>query len=93
MENKQNTIKHENTKLVLTNRNDLSLNGVNKVYSATESCVSIVLGSDDTLIEGNSLHVTKLDIETGIIALEGTVNSIKFGKNKNSKNFIKRIFS
>ncbi len=93
MDNKEIVKKHENTKLVLNNRSDMNLSGVNKVYSATENCVSLVLGTDDVLIEGNGLHVTKLDIDTGIVNVEGTVNSIKFGKSKNSKNFLKRIFS
>ena len=93
MDNKEIVKKHENTKLVLNNRSDMNLSGVNKVYSATENCVSLVLCTDDVLIEGNGLHVTKLDIDTGIVNVEGTVNSIKFGKSKNSKNFLKRIFS
>lgn len=91
--NKEILKKHDNTKLVLTNRSTLNLNGVNKVYSATESCVSLMLGKDDILIDGANLHINKLDIDTGVVDIDGTINAIKFGKNKNSKNFIKRIFS
>lgn len=90
---KENIKKHDNTKLILTNRCALNLCGVNKVYSATTNCISLMLGTDDAIIDGTDLHVKKLDIETGIVDIEGTVNSIKYGKAKNSKNFFKRIFS
>ena len=87
------TKKHENTKLILTNKSQLNLTGVNKVYSCTETCVSLMLGNDDTLIEGSNLHVQKLYIDTGAVDIEGTVCAIKLGKGKNSKNLFKRIFS
>lgn len=91
--NKEILKKHDNTKLVLANRSTLNLTGVNKVYSATESCISLMLGGDNVLIDGENLHVNKLDIDTGVVDIDGIVNAIKFGKSKNSKNFIKRIFS
>lgn len=91
MEN--STERTKNSKIVVVNRSTTNLCGVTKVNSATESCVSVLLAGESLLIEGNNLHVQKLDVETGIVDIEGTISSFKFAKGKSNKGFFKRIFS
>lgn len=80
----------------LVNRNIMSVNGVTKVLSATPSSVVLILGTDQMQADGDGLNVTKLDVESKIVELSGTINTIKFNKSSKGngdKNFFKRIFS
>ena len=81
------------SKIVIQNRCNSIFSGVTKVFSSTENAVSLSLQNDNMIIEGNNLHILKLDIEQGIVELEGKINSLKFSGSKSSKNFLKRIFS
>ena len=87
--NKENAVK--NSKVVLCNRQTLNLSGVTKMGSATENAICVDIANEKTVIEGSNLHITKLDIETGFVDIEGKVNSIKFNKGT-SQGFFKRIF-
>lgn len=80
-------------KIILTNRKELSLNGVQKVNSATENVVNLKCNQTDLIIQGSDLHIKKLDIEQRFVEIEGQVDSMKYTKGSSKKNgFIKRIF-
>ena len=91
MENSVERVK--NTKIVITNRTLTNLCGESKVNSATESCVSVMLAGESLVIEGKNLHIQKLDVDTGVVDIEGTITSFKFAREKSNKGFFKRIFS
>ena len=78
------------SKLTLVNRNNLALTGVERVIGANENCVHLVVAGDGVCIEGAGLHVSKLDVDQGVIVLDGTVNTIKYTGKK--QNFLKRMF-
>lgn len=78
--------------LQLKNRSELSLTGVEKIISVSESVLTCKLTDSDLTVLGENLHITKLDVEKGYVELTGTINTIKFGSVKNKENFIKRIF-
>lgn len=82
----------KNNKIVINNLNTLNLTGVTKVFSATETTISLKLGETDIVVEGENLHVLKLDIESGVVDVEGNVFKVKQEKPKQSKNIFKRIF-
>lgn len=90
MEEKNNLIK--NTKLTLLNQNMLSLTGISKVISNTETNICVIINNQTTNIEGDKLTIKKLDIENGILEAEGTITAIKYSHTKQKENFIKRIF-
>ena len=92
--NNTNQNKHttKNSKIVLCNREILNLSGVTKMGNATENTISLFIANESMVIEGTNLHITKLDIETGVADIEGKVTAIKFAKAKNSQGFFKRIF-
>lgn len=78
------------SRLTLINRSNLALSGVEKVIGANENCVHLVVSGDSLSIEGTALHVSKLDVEQGLIVLDGTINTIKYGQRKTP--FLKRMF-
>lgn len=89
-----NSLKTEkNSKILVTNLNQIHLSGVSKVFSATESCISLCLADKNMTIDGKNMQVLKIDVECGIVEVEGQVFGIKLEKRKSEKNFFKRIFS
>lgn len=80
------------SKITITNQCLTNINGVNKVISATENQVSLIVAGESMIIDGKDLHVLKLDVECKLLDLEGKITQIKYTKQKD-KNFFKRIFS
>lgn len=80
-------------KIVITNQKEINLTGITKVNSATETTISLIINNKNLVIEGEKLHVLKLDVDSGIIDIEGCINTLKFDKSKQNKNIFKRIFS
>lgn len=80
-------------KIVITNQKEINLTGITKVNSATETNISLIINNKNLVIEGEKLHVLKLDVDSGIIDVEGCINTLKFDKSKQNKNIFKRIFS
>lgn len=92
MENKENE-KFKNSKVIITNKNQTSICGVDKVISATENIISFILAGENASLDGQNLHVLKLDTELGTIDVEGEIKQLKLSNSKAGKNFIKKIFS
>lgn len=80
------------TKIVLTNQNTLSISGVSKVLTSTESEICVILNKQNFSVFGQKLTVTKLDVESGILEANGLVTSMKYAVPKQKENFFKRIF-
>jgi sporulation protein YabP len=70
----------------------MSITGINKVITSTENSICVIVNGQTVNIEGEKLSVTKLDLENGILDVEGTITAIKYAKAKQKENFIKRIF-
>ena len=84
--------KFKNNKIVLTNQNQLTLNGVSKVVQSTENNLTVVLSGQNLDITGTKLSVNKLDVENGVLEASGQITGIKFANHKQKENFLKRIF-
>lgn len=78
------------SQLTLTNQTKLSLTGVEKVFLASETKVSLLVGGNTLKISGQNLQVEKLDVENGILRLEGLVEELKFNSKKTP--ILKRLF-
>lgn len=79
------------SKLSIENRKVLQLSGVIKVNSATETSIDLLLENDSIIILGNDLHITKLDLGSSIIQIDGNINSLKFGK-ATKDSLLKKVF-
>ena len=78
---------HENLKLI--NRKTLKMEGIIEVNTSSETLLSAKLKDTTITISGQNLKITKLDVNLGLLDIEGDINSIKYGK---STNVFKRIF-
>lgn len=91
MENDQERRTFSESKVTLINRNNLAITGVEKVVSANSTLVNLVVAGSSMCVDGTNLYVAKLDVDQGVIVLEGTINAIKYGSPKKAP-FIKRMF-
>ena len=86
----ENAINHT---LTLLKRQTLSLTGITEVISVSESCLVCNLSDGNLIVTGDNLKVSKLDVESGNMELNGNVCSIKYGgKSKQKENFLKKLF-
>ena len=98
MEILQNSTKNEqekvfeNSELKLANRQNLTLTGVEKVYETNTNKLQVRIAGTNLLVNGENLSVTRLDVSSGIVEVQGLINEMKFFSNTNKGNFLKRIF-
>lgn len=79
--------------LVLDNRKKLSVTGVEDVAGFNDESVTLKTTNGDLLINGSKLHISKLDLDTGNVELEGIINVLQYSREKSDKSFMQRLFS
>ena len=82
----------QNHVVTIDNRKKMMLTGLVEVVSATDKTVLAKTGDKQVSVLGGDLRVVKLSLEEGILILEGTIDSLKYGELKSGKSLIKRIF-
>ena len=82
------TLKY-NENLTLENRKKLNITGIVEVVNSSENTICIKLKDTILTINGSEIHITKLDINSGILEAEGLFSNIKYGK---QGNFFRKIF-
>lgn len=78
--------------LTLDNREFLTLTGVTDVPGFDEETVSIKTDLGSLIIKGESLHISRLSLDTGDVSIEGRINAFQYMGDNNSKGFMSRIF-
>ncbi len=79
--------------LVIENRNKLTVTGATDIGSFNEESVTIFTDYGEITIQGNSLQVTKLSIDSGEFCTQGNIDSVVYTNRiqKNSSIF-SRVF-
>lgn len=81
-----------NQTLTLENRKRIMLTGVNEVVSQIDKAVVLKSAGVLATISGQELRVVKLNLEEGVLIVEGKIDGFKYADNNQSKGFFKRIF-
>jgi len=89
---KPNSVKMREHKLTLINRKNLSITGLETVVSVNADMLVLKLAGEILSVIGTELHIIKLDVEQGIIELEGTVDNIKYSTSQQKLSLLKRLF-
>ncbi|MCK9575673.1 MAG: YabP/YqfC family sporulation protein [Clostridia bacterium] len=89
---KPNNIKMREHKLALINQKNLSITGLESVVSVNANMLVLKLSEEMLSVAGTELHITKLDVEQGIIEVEGIVDSIKYSTSQQKLSLLKRLF-
>ena len=67
-----------NKVLVITDRKLMTLNGVEDVISFDDAGITMKTTLGTLSVDGNDLHISKLNLDGGEIAIEGTVNGLYY---------------
>lgn len=82
--------------IIVNNREDVKITGVEDVLSFDEELVICQSDVGILILKGLNLHVTKLDLDNGILDLTGYVVGINYEEDhvlsKNQKSFFSKIF-
>ena len=62
--------------VVLENREQLTISGVEEVESFDESCILLSTAHGGLEIQGEGLHIEKLSLDGGDLKVEGLVNAL-----------------
>lgn len=77
--------------LTLDNRKKLSLTGVEDVLGFNDETVNVKTTLGDLAIKGSKLHISKLNLDTGDVEIDGVVDLIHYSQSKSEKSFMQRL--
>lgn len=80
------------TSVNIENRERISVTGVKKVDSFDESEVSAHLESAGISIYGQGLHISRLDLDNGILIVDGFISGVEYSDADIKSGFLSRIF-
>ena len=93
MEEKLNKTAHRHQ---ITERKKGSFSGVRDVNSFDEKEISLVIDGSVLTVQGEGLHVTRLDLEKQEVDIQGRVDSLIYSqgtaKSKGGEGMLKRLF-
>lgn len=78
--------------LMLDNRSKLSLTGVEDVSGFNEEAVSVRTTDGILIIRGSGLHIDRLNLETGDVSVDGSIDSMQYLGSDGSKSKLSRLF-
>lgn len=78
-------------KVVLENRNKLTMNGVLDVESFDESMIVLETSHGTLIIRGNGLHLQMLSLDGGQVTVDGTVDSMVYEDEVKHGGFFSRL--
>ena len=73
----ENTTKRPHI-LTLDNRRLLTLSGVEDVPGFDEQTISVKLSEATLVVKGTGLHISKLNLESGDVAIDGQIGSLQY---------------
>ena len=92
-DDKKETIKtFDHSDLLLKDRTKLQISGLEKAYELSENRLLLKVSGNNLVVCGENLNVVKLEVESGLIEVEGLVSEIKYSSSMPKGNFFKRIF-
>ena len=89
---KENSKTFTESQVTLINRNNLTITGVEKVYETNENKVQLKVTNSNLIISGEGLNIARLDVESGVVQVDGNINELKYLSGENKGNFFKKIF-
>jgi sporulation protein YabP len=94
-EPKPNEIK--NHKVIIDCRKKVNITSVQDVDSFNESEIILMTTAGAITICGEDLHITKLNLEEGILVIEGMIQSLDYKDHElerhSGKGFLSKVFS
>lgn len=80
------------TNVNIENRERISVTGIVRVDSFDESEVSARCENSGISVYGQNLHISRLDLENGILIVDGFVTGVEYSDKDKKDSFISRLF-
>ncbi len=81
--------------LILENKTKLSISGVTDVDTFDDGKIVLFTEDDTLIIEGENLHIQKLDVANGELQIEGNIYALQYtgdgASYRNNKGFFKKM--
>lgn len=65
-------------KIVIDERQDISISGITEVISFDEESIVCDTNMGAVAIRGSDLHITRLDLQAGILEAQGNIDSTEY---------------
>lgn len=96
MDDKKNFKKiDETSNIIIENRRKLSISGVEDVDSFNEESIVLFTTMGMLTIKGQDLHINRLNIEIGDVAIEGLIDEMIYSDSddkRDSSGFFSKLF-
>lgn len=83
---------HKPHSLILDNKKNLSMTGINDVLGFDEQTINVTTDLGGLVIKGSGLHISKLNLESGDVVIDGDINSLQYINVGHSKSIKSKIF-
>lgn len=67
---------HSSSQIIVNCRSSIDITGVEEVVSYDDRSIVLVVCGTRTIVEGESLHVTRLSVEEGRVCAEGQIGAV-----------------
>lgn len=91
MENKQTALTLRHT-VTMEDRKRVQITGVTDVESFDEQAVLLMTQPGELMIKGSGLHISKIDVVTGDLSLEGEIDELSYGDSRPTGGLFSRLF-
>ena len=78
--------------IIIENRSKISVSGVSDVENFDDGSVVLYTSRGLLAIRGAGLHIERLSLDTGELAVEGTINGIEYSEEAEREGFWSRLF-
>lgn len=78
--------------LMLEDRERLTISGVSDVDSFDETTIVVYTDMGELTIKGDNLHISRLNVETGDLKVEGTIQALTYAEPAVKGGFFGRLF-
>ncbi len=83
-----------NHEICLKMRKAMSISGVKEIISFDEHSVVLSTVCGDMSVDGENIHISVLDVEKGVVAMDGRINSVYYYdvSETDKRSFLSKIF-
>lgn len=78
--------------LTLTNREHLSITGINDVDAFNEEEIIAICDTGELIIKGQLLHIEELSVDSQLLTVTGKISSLTYNEKLTQSSLIKRLF-
>lgn len=85
MEERKNQKERQKCNIIMEDRSRLSVSGVEDVDTFDETNFVAITSAGALVVKGNDLHISKLNVDTGELVVDGEIDSCSFNNSYGGK--------